>query len=334
LTSTPTYAHHVQLLARSFASTTQGAAGGNAAPASYAITLKYDGSSYAFSTSTHTVGEFLAEQGIEPENGDYVRPSLATPVQGGMTVEYRDPTELTLVVGNRSIAVRSSAATVREMLREQHVAPSSVAAVSPALDEPLAPSETVRVTSWLARTRIPVAAPVVQRVDFSLGSRQSMVLAAGRSGIAELTYRLTQADGDDNASRTLVNTRIVRKPAAKIVVHGVSTSAALALFAQRGFANALALAGTAIHMMATAYTASCYGCSGIAAIGVPAGHGVVAVDPRVIPLGSKLFIPGYGRAIAGDTGGSIVGSRIDLGFNSQDEAMSFGMRPVTVYVLR
>ena len=62
-------------------------------------------------------------------------------------------------------------------------------------------------------------------------------------------------------------------------------------------------------------------------------HGVVAVDPRVIPLGSRLFIPGYGHAVAGDTGGAIVGRRIDLAFNSYDDAIRFGRRPVTVYVL-
>jgi len=64
-----------------------------------------------------------------------------------------------------------------------------------------------------------------------------------------------------------------------------------------------------------------------------AGHGIVAVDPGVIPLGTKLYIPGYGFAIAGDTGGAIVGHRIDLGFDSLNDAMEFGRRPVKVYTL-
>ncbi len=86
-------------------------------------------------------------------------------------------------------------------------------------------------------------------------------------------------------------------------------------------------------MVATAYTANCYGCSGMTASGQHAGHGIVAVDPRVIPLGSHLYIPGYGQAIAGDTGGAIHGNRVDLGFNSNSDAMQFGRRSVTVYVL-
>ena len=73
---------------------------------------------------------------------------------------------------------------------------------------------------------------------------------------------------------------------------------------------------------------------GMTAIGRPAGHGIVAVDPSVIPLGTRLYIPGYGFAIAGDTGGAIHGNRIDLGFNSYADAIRFGRREVTVYRLR
>ena len=70
------------------------------------------------------------------------------------------------------------------------------------------------------------------------------------------------------------------------------------------------------------------------AIGRRAGHGIVAVDPRLIPLGTHLYIPGYGMAIAGDTGGDIVGHRIDLGFDSTRDAMLFGRRDITVYRLK
>jgi 3D (Asp-Asp-Asp) domain-containing protein len=62
-------------------------------------------------------------------------------------------------------------------------------------------------------------------------------------------------------------------------------------------------------------------------------YGVVAVDPRVIPLGTRLFVEGYGSAIAGDTGGAIKGNRIDLCFNSDDEAEKVGRRTVRVLIL-
>lgn len=89
-----------------------------------------------------------------------------------------------------------------------------------------------------------------------------------------------------------------------------------------------------MSMEATAYLPSDGGGYGITATGIPATYGVAAVDPAVIPLGSRLYIPGYGEAIAADTGGAIYGYRIDLCMESYSEAMNFGRRNVTVYVLR
>lgn len=86
-------------------------------------------------------------------------------------------------------------------------------------------------------------------------------------------------------------------------------------------------------MEATAYLPQDGDGACITAIGIPATYGVVAVDPSVIPLGSRLYIPGYGMAIAADTGGAIVGYCIDLCMESYAEAMDFGRRVVTVYVL-
>lgn len=62
--------------------------------------------------------------------------------------------------------------------------------------------------------------------------------------------------------------------------------------------------------------------------------GVVAVDPRVIPLGTRLWVEGYGPAVAEDEGSAIVGNRIDLAFNSSPEAENYGIKPVKVYVLK
>ena len=89
-----------------------------------------------------------------------------------------------------------------------------------------------------------------------------------------------------------------------------------------------------MSMEATAYLPGDGDGYGITATGIPATYGVAAVDPAVIPLGSRLYIPGYGEAIAADTGGAIYGYRIDLCMESYSEAMNFGRRNVTVYVLR
>lgn len=95
--------------------------------------------------------------------------------------------------------------------------------------------------------------------------------------------------------------------------------------------------GNTIAMKATAYTADCAGCSGVTATGIDLRNDrskkVVAVDPNVIPLGSRVYVEGYGEAIAGDTGGAIKGNRIDLHVATTDAANSWGVRTVNVTIL-
>lgn len=88
-----------------------------------------------------------------------------------------------------------------------------------------------------------------------------------------------------------------------------------------------------IVMEATAYTPYDPGNSGYTANGNWLEHGLVSVDPSVIPLGTRLYIEGYGYAVADDTGGDINGNRIDLGMSSRSEANNFGRQNVVVYIL-
>ncbi|MBC7333068.1 MAG: hypothetical protein H5T85_01160 [Actinobacteria bacterium] len=89
------------------------------------------------------------------------------------------------------------------------------------------------------------------------------------------------------------------------------------------------------EMIATAYYSAGGGLNGdgIAATGLRVKKGIVAVDPRVIPLGTKLYIPGYGEALAADTGGWIKGNRIDLAFDTLEECFRFGRRRIRVYLV-
>lgn len=88
-----------------------------------------------------------------------------------------------------------------------------------------------------------------------------------------------------------------------------------------------------LEMEASAYLPSDGGGAGITASGIPATHGVVAVDPDIIPLGTKVFVPGYGVAIAADTGGMIEGHMIDLCMEDYGDAILFGRRDIEVYIL-
>lgn len=91
------------------------------------------------------------------------------------------------------------------------------------------------------------------------------------------------------------------------------------------------------HLTATAYSPDIRDCwpykDGITAIGLKAGYGVAAVDPRVIPLGTRIYVEGYGYAIACDLGGAIRGRKIDLCFDTHDEAQVYGRRMVKVHLL-
>ena len=77
-------------------------------------------------------------------------------------------------------------------------------------------------------------------------------------------------------------------------------------------------------------TATGYTMPGRTATGLPVGPGIVAVDPAVIPLGSRITIPGYGRGVAADTGSSVVGNTIDLWFPTAADALAWGRRTVTI----
>ena len=77
-------------------------------------------------------------------------------------------------------------------------------------------------------------------------------------------------------------------------------------------------------------TATAYTLGGHTATGAPVGYGVVAVDPSVIPLGTRMTIPGYGEGVAADTGGAIQGAVIDLWFPSAADAANWGRRTVTI----
>lgn len=95
--------------------------------------------------------------------------------------------------------------------------------------------------------------------------------------------------------------------------------------------------GKTISVTATAYTADCAGCSGVTATGINLRNDrnakVIAVDPNVIPLGSKVYVDGYGYATAGDTGGAIKGNKIDLHMATKQEAMNWGNRTVNVTIV-
>lgn len=150
------------------------------------------------------------------------------------------------------------------------------------------------------------------------------VMQPRRTVLVERLYRVTAVDGV-TARQTVIGERFLRTPLDQLSHRGAwIQTASRGLFAGYEY----------LDMVATAYAPHCCrGVGEITATGMRAGPGVVAVDPAVIPLGSRVYIEGYGHAVAGDIGGAIKGRRIDLGFATKNAALQYGVQHVRVYLL-
>ena len=317
-------------------SVTPSVAPGSTSTAPLTVSLVAAGRETTYTTAAKTVGEFLDERAVRVAEGDYLSMNADTSLADGMHIVYRPSLPVVLYVGGEKRVVRSAAGTVGDLLREQNVIPTALDEVVPVQSSRLVPSDVVRVVevrAWTTKRRAVIKPAIKQRLDTDLAAGTEETLQPGSPGIRETTVHYVRRNAGA-AEQTVLASRIIRAPRAKIVARGIAAYSSLAHVAAQGFASALHFAGSALHVIATAYTAGCYGCSGITASGVRAGFGVIAVDPRLIPLGTRLFVPGYGRAIAGDTGGAITGRRVDLGFDTVADAMRFGRQPMTVYVLK
>lgn len=189
------------------------------------------------------------------------------------------------------------------------------------------------LVTWQVRLHRPIARKTLYRIDFSQSAAEHVV-SAGRNGVRVVVLQLSR-DGGRPIVRRVIASYVERASRPRIVALGVGVRSRLDAFGRRALAGFGIVARTRIDMVATAYTPYCSdGCGGYTAIGLRAGPGRVAVDPSVIPLGTHLFIPGYGFAIAADTGGAIHGNRIDLGFASTGDALRFGRQLITVYTLK
>ncbi len=303
------------------------------APKPVTITLSYQGVESAYATEAKTFGELLAERGIKVDADDYLSAPESTQLADGMRFEYRPAVRVTIALGKHKLSLHTAAPTVADALAQAHIAIGPRDAVIPDRRSSLEPNEIVRVTvvnSWTVHTQRTFAQAIIKRWNAHLALGKTRIVTRGVSGIREITTRYTR-HGNAPVRGRLVASRIIRHARPEIIERGTMVASASTGFGSGELAR---LARNVLHVIATAYIAGCYKCSGITANGMHAGFGIIAVDPHLIPLGSKLMIPGYGRAIAGDTGGAIVGHRVDLGMNHLADAMRFGRRAMTIYVLK
>ena len=190
--------------------------------------------------------------------------------------------------------------------------------------------EPVRILTEFRAHREAFIAPAVIQFSPKLAPGQRKVLRPAVRGERVVTERVTTWDSVV-VDRQLLTSVVTKNPRPARVLEGAPRT-----FAQYAASARYSKLISVMTLVATAYTAATATAhpTGYTATGIRARYGVVAVDPRVIPLGSHVFIPGYGIALAADTGGAIIGNRIDLCMDSWSDAMSFGRQIVQVYILK
>jgi 3D (Asp-Asp-Asp) domain-containing protein len=177
-------------------------------------------------------------------------------------------------------------------------------------------------TETQVETRVSKIKPEI-RYEFSRTVRAGRLVKAqdGKEGFIKRIFRITYKNGKAVDKELLKEERREAQPALFLMSRsGFQTS-------RSGFGR-----GKVMSMLATGYHSMVTG-TGRTRLGYRANYGHVAVDPRVIPLGSLLYVEGYGMAIASDTGSAIKGNRIDLCFPDYGTALRYGHKRLKVHVL-
>lgn len=188
----------------------------------------------------------------------------------------------------------------------------------------------------------PLNFSTVKRINASLKVGETVVVREGVEGEKAVTYSVKYENGVE-VSREVVSTVVTKEPVIKIVEYGTDETVSAEISADSSSDAPKLEYSYYIDCEATAYDLSPEengGYAGQSATGVPLDKGVIAVDPKVIPLGSRVYIEAidgswsYGYAVAADTGGAIKGKRVDLCYRTQKECIQFGRRACRVYILK
>lgn len=284
-------------------------------------------------TTASTVAEFLKEQNIVLKEQDQISPKPQAAIRDKMNIKLNIAYHLTFLDGGKEKQVWTTSATVADFLTQQGIKLNELDRVEPSLTETIAENGVVNVIRVEKVTDVveePVQFAVVTKKDDSLEKGQEKVISPGKHGRVAKQYEVVLENGKEVSRKLMTEQNILTKKD-KVVAVGTKD---LALQVSRGAEET----GKEFYVTATAYTAYCNGCSGRTATGLNLRANpnmkVIAVDPRVIPLGTKVYVEGYGYAVAADTGGAIKGNIIDLLMPSKAEAYRWGRKKVKIKILQ
>jgi uncharacterized protein YabE (DUF348 family)/3D (Asp-Asp-Asp) domain-containing protein len=316
------------------------------------VTLFVDGKSSELRTFSRDVAGVLNEAGVSVAAADFLSHQPAEPVIRGMTIEVKTAFPVTVLADGDEQVSYVAEAVVADVLAEHGISLRESDRVEPAADYLLQPGDTVRVTrvyQHLVTERTEIPFREIRRGNPRLDRGETRVVQRGINGLQQDTTEITLEDGVETFRET-VQSDIIRTKQDRIVEYGENT------VLSRG--GRTVYFAKVLIVIATAYCPGTEGsgcpvdengaskCTGhfndgITAAGLPAVAGsgrendphIIAVDPRVIPLGARVYIDGYGFALAADVGSAIKGKRIDLLYSDHDTAWQFGRKRLRVYIL-
>lgn len=277
------------------------------------VAIRVDGEEFVVQTRLQKVRGILEENGIQLNEADKVSPSPDSRVLSGQTIEIDRAKRVTFIYNGVRETTLIYSETVKDALREAGISGYSRLIAS---SDRVKNNMIIRVTSdrKLVEERLVYFDYRGRKIDNpsttrNLGIKKQMV---------EKKY-----SGEVLLASAVVSEKIIKKPSVPYTPRTTTVARA-----DRSTASSYK-----ITVVATAYAPGA-GAGYITATGARARKGIIAVDPRVIPLGTKIYVPGYGYGIAADTGGAIKGNRIDVCFNTRQEAVNWGRRTVTITVFK
>ncbi|PEC46649.1 hypothetical protein COJ46_21325 [Bacillus sp. AFS077874] len=302
------------------------------------VKLTIDGQEKVIQTTAQTVKELLKEQNIKINPDDVIMPALSTPLEENGKVSYEKAFPMVLNDGGVSKKVFATSTTVADFLEKQNITLNEFDRVEPGAGEMIKQNDTVRVIR-VEKVNDVVEEPVdfkeKEQKDSSMYKDESSVISEGVKGLVKRNFELIKENGKV-VSKTLVDETILKEPVDRVVAVGtksVPKSSALV----KSSAPKSSSKVKEMYVEATAYSPYDAGMSGVTALGINVRKNpntkLIAVDPKVIPLGSKVWVEGYGVAIAGDTGGAIKGRRIDILMPTKDDCFDFGRRTVKIRII-
>lgn len=274
--------------------------------------------------------------GTTNRNLDPTRALLALSLTGSLALilspqSAQSATNVRIRVDGRVITLPKTGDTVREALEDAKLTVDKDDEVSPALDAAVPNDGSIQISRVTYKEgaldeKIPYRT-TIRPASKGQNPYHPTVIQEGRNGLKRTTFRIKIVDGRE-VERVTTGDSVVREPENEVVVARQPS--------QLGSRGAYAGIRT-LTVIATAYDPGPGSCGkyadGRTCNGKRAGYGIIAVDPKVIPLGKKLYVPGYGYGITADVGGAIKGNHIDLGFNSRSGSFKWGKKTVTVNIV-